>query len=246
MAKKNQEGCGCTCLVLGGLAYVIASQRDEDGLGDALGGIGVCISIWLIYRLIYRIYRSFKARSLRKKIRSKVLSLRKELIRVGDALSKCIERNFIVEPCSRCLESQMLYEDLSPNARSVQYACASCGKKRRAAAGNKQAEEALDLKTQFDATISELGLLCGNDVSVTVPFSTAESPLPYEQTTREPIREAVRSEVWRRDGGQCVKCGSKQNLQFDHIIPVSKGGATTVRNLQLLCGACNGAKGSKI
>ena len=231
MAKKNQEGCGCTCLVLGGLACVIASQRDED----ALGGIGVCIAIWLIYRLMYRIYRSFKARSLRK-----------ELIRVGDALSKCIERNFIVEPCSRCLESQMLYENLSPNARSVQYACANCGKKRRAPAGNEQAEEALDLKTQFDATISELGLLCGNDVSVTVPFSTAESPLPYEQTTREPIREAVRSEVWRRDGGQCVKCGSKQNLQFDHIIPVSKGGATTVPNLQLLCGACNGAKGSKI
>jgi hypothetical protein len=56
---------------------------------------------------------------------------------------------------------------------------------------------------------------------------------------REPIPQDVMDKVWNRDGGRCIKCGSKENLEFDHIIPVSKGGATTYRNLQLLCKNCN-------
>jgi len=77
-------------------------------------------------------------------------------------------------------------------------------------------------------------------------FESPAAPLPYEQTTRTAIPEAIRSEVWRRDSGQCVQCASKQNLQFDHIIPVSRGGATSVANLQLLCQPCNGSKGKRI
>ena len=41
-------------------------------------------------------------------------------------------------------------------------------------------------------------------------------------------------------------CGSQKNLEFDHIIPVSKGGANTARNLQLLCQDCNRHKSDKI
>ena len=70
--------------------------------------------------------------------------------------------------------------------------------------------------------------------------------MPYERTTRTPIGEAVRSEVWRRDLGQCVVCGAKESLEFDHIIPLAKGGASSVRNLQLLCKACNLKKGAEI
>lgn len=62
------------------------------------------------------------------------------------------------------------------------------------------------------------------------------------KSSREPIAEEVRMYVWRRDGGKCVKCGSQRNLEFDHIIPVSKGGSNTERNIQLLCEACNRQK----
>ncbi len=63
---------------------------------------------------------------------------------------------------------------------------------------------------------------------------------------REPIPQKVKNDVWNRDGGKCVKCDSNENLEFDHIIPFSKGGASTFRNLQLLCEPCNRKKSAKI
>ena len=63
---------------------------------------------------------------------------------------------------------------------------------------------------------------------------------------RERISEAVRMFVWRRDEGKCAECGSRADLEFDHIIPVVEGGATTERNIQLLCGLCNRKKGRRV
>ena len=63
---------------------------------------------------------------------------------------------------------------------------------------------------------------------------------------REPIPQDVMDAVWNRDGGKCVRCGKSEKLEFDHIIPVSKGGASTYRNLQLLCENCNRTKSDKI
>lgn len=61
---------------------------------------------------------------------------------------------------------------------------------------------------------------------------------------REPIPRAVRLAVWERDGGRCVACGSRFDIQYDHVIPVAAGGATSVENLQILCAECNRAKGA--
>ena len=60
------------------------------------------------------------------------------------------------------------------------------------------------------------------------------------------IQQRVKDEVWRRDEGKCVKCGSRERLEYDHIIPFSKGGSNTARNIELLCEGCNRRKGSKI
>ena len=64
--------------------------------------------------------------------------------------------------------------------------------------------------------------------------------------SREPIPQEIQDKVWNRDGGKCVKCGSREKLEFDHIIPFSKGGSNTYRNLQLLCEKCNRLKSNKI
>jgi holliday junction DNA helicase RuvB len=69
---------------------------------------------------------------------------------------------------------------------------------------------------------------------------------PVASEGRDAIPSAIRREVWRRDGGKCVKCGSRKNLEYDHIIPVSLGGSNTTRNIELLCEACNHAKSDLI
>ena len=54
------------------------------------------------------------------------------------------------------------------------------------------------------------------------------------------IPASVKLEVWKRDKGCCVKCGSHENLHFDHIIPYSKGGSSLVAdNIQILCAKHN-------
>ena len=60
------------------------------------------------------------------------------------------------------------------------------------------------------------------------------------------IPKAVKHEVWKRDRARCVECGSRERLEYDHIIPVSKGGSSTARNVQLLCEQCNRSKAAKI
>ena len=60
------------------------------------------------------------------------------------------------------------------------------------------------------------------------------------------IPSKVRNEVWGRDEGKCVICGSQDNLHFDHIIPLSRGGGYTSKNIQILCSNCNLKKSNKI
>ena len=61
------------------------------------------------------------------------------------------------------------------------------------------------------------------------------------------IPTKVKVEVWQRDHGRCVVCGSETNLHFDHIIPVSKGGTSlTAENIQLLCAKHNLEKSDQI
>jgi len=61
------------------------------------------------------------------------------------------------------------------------------------------------------------------------------------------IPSEVKKEVWKRDGGKCVLCGSTKNLHFDHDLPFSRGGTSLiVKNIRLLCAKCNLSKSDKI
>ena len=57
----------------------------------------------------------------------------------------------------------------------------------------------------------------------------------------------LRRRVIERDGIHCVYCDddlSNAEIHMDHVIPESKGGATTYANLQVTCRKCNLAKGT--
>lgn len=64
---------------------------------------------------------------------------------------------------------------------------------------------------------------------------------------RRIIPTSVKLAVWKRDGGACRECGSRDHLHFDHILPYSKGGTSdNPENIQLLCMRHNLSKGARI
>ena len=62
------------------------------------------------------------------------------------------------------------------------------------------------------------------------------------------ISDKLRYQVLKKDNFKCCACGaspakdSSVELHIDHIIPFSKGGDTTIDNLQTLCSKCNFGK----
>ena len=61
--------------------------------------------------------------------------------------------------------------------------------------------------------------------------------------------EELRQAVFERDNyicQYCGRCGAGVDLEIDHIIPVSKGGKTDMRNLITACRACNRAKRNRL
>lgn len=60
------------------------------------------------------------------------------------------------------------------------------------------------------------------------------------------ISRDVRQRVWQTYGGRCVDCGASDYLEYDHIIPHSKGGSNDENNIQLLCRRCNLKKSDHI
>lgn len=57
--------------------------------------------------------------------------------------------------------------------------------------------------------------------------------------------KAIRDKVFQRDGFRCQYCGSKTDLECDHINPVYNGGLPLMENLQTLCARCNWKKGNE-
>ena len=80
------------------------------------------------------------------------------------------------------------------------------------------------------------------------PLFFSAEPFTETQEGRNMTRtipRAVMLKVVRRDGQVCAIC--KRNvlddeIEFDHIIPFSRGGATSAENLRVLCGECNRKK----
>jgi len=92
----------------------------------------------------------------------------------------------------------------------------------------------------------EVQLLCVDCSKDYVEISTPKDNESDNLKRSRRIPTKVQDQVWRRDEGRCVQCGSNENLEFDHIIPFSRGGSNTKRNVQLLCETCNRKKSGNI
>jgi 5-methylcytosine-specific restriction endonuclease McrA len=61
---------------------------------------------------------------------------------------------------------------------------------------------------------------------------------PSSRAWSQPGAPLIREQVLKRDGC-CVRCGSTEDLEVDHVTPVSAGGETTPDNLRTLCAGCH-------
>jgi hypothetical protein len=104
-----------------------------------------------------------------------------------------------------------------------------------------------DNLTSQDVTALALQMQRAKDEALEVAHAEMRGEEAVEAAgRRQPMPEHVRHEVWRRDQGRCVDCGSRERLEFDHIIPISKGGSNTARNIELRCEPCNRRKAAEI
>jgi 5-methylcytosine-specific restriction endonuclease McrA len=76
-------------------------------------------------------------------------------------------------------------------------------------------------------------------------FAATSSPrkaTPRKSDNPRHIPARVKREVWKRDHGRCTfvgdgghRCDSRRDLEFDHVVPVARGGEATSSNLRLRC-----------
>ena len=74
-----------------------------------------------------------------------------------------------------------------------------------------------------------------------------DSEVVFKHKTKRFPSERLKVQVLMRDGNKCRLCGitvTGESIHFDHILAWSKGGETTLENIQVLCETHNLAKGN--
>lgn len=92
---------------------------------------------------------------------------------------------------------------------------------------------------------------CAPEKTKNMPNKTVIHTKTGKNTCRK-ISDKLRYQVLKRDNFKCCACGASPakdatiELHIDHIIPWSKGGETTIDNLQTLCSRCNLGKSDSL
>jgi len=149
-------------------------------------------------------------------------------------LQSNLNQIFIILPCLKCGEKNFTVLRSNTSYDAIELECAVCKKRNWIKTDTELHTEYIET---FDDWV-ELGQPF--ELLITSTFNADDL------RKREKIPSHIRREVWRRDGGKCVNCGSRENLEYDHIIPFSKGGSNSTRNIELLCQKCNREKTNKI
>ena len=106
-------------------------------------------------------------------------------------------------------------------------------------------------KGGYEVVVGELingDLISYDNYEIAPQRVTIASPKKTDEDTHRTKRNipvTLRYQIMKRDNFKCVLCGASPakdpsvELHIDHIIPWSKGGESTIENLQTLCSKCN-------
>lgn len=103
--------------------------------------------------------------------------------------------------------------------------------------------------TWYKALESFIKYISENDFEDSTEKQEADIATIIKHKTKREPSDRLKVQVLMRDGNRCRICGVEcsgglHNIHFDHIKPWSKGGETTLDNLQVLCSHCNEALGN--
>lgn len=86
-----------------------------------------------------------------------------------------------------------------------------------------------------------------NEVTDINSTEKQDKEIVFKHKTKRFPSERLKVQVLMRDGNKCRLCGitvTGDYIHFDHILAWSKGGETTLDNIQVLCETHNLAKGN--
>lgn len=224
--------------------------------------IGMILLIFLFFAI---------AESSRKSTLENYLPIMKEVDEKWRVVLKGLGN--MTKKCSRCGESTFQIWNIYTND-SIEIRCKSCKKKRNIDRQlliliKEENDIEISLTSLANRTVNRINTFQNKDAgwnnytqyvdNFCFDFSyragkwwrsmTFRPQIPREPQntdTSRYIKKEVKKKVWIRDEGKCVECGSTENLEFDHIIPHSKGGSNRTKNIQILCKSCNLKKSARI
>lgn len=101
----------------------------------------------------------------------------------------------------------------------------------------------------FDEAVQELSskqyFEFDDEGAVYLAIPEEQRPQNVTSYRKRPVSKGKAARVFFRDGNACLRCGSRDRLTVDHVIPESKGGNASLDNLQTLCHSCNSWKSVK-
>ena len=99
----------------------------------------------------------------------------------------------------------------------------------------------LGMNRLIEEWVKRTGKYCGYPYVIEHLKRKFTNPKKYDRY----INDEIKRDALIKYHNKCVYCGSKKELEFDHIIPVSKGGGNEFNNIQILCKKCNRKKSNK-
>lgn len=101
------------------------------------------------------------------------------------------------------------------------------------------AEVQLEGKPMSQYSLNEKNALFYPILKTAIALANQTKVAKVEGLPSRHIPREVRQRVWQKYGGRCAECNATEYLEFDHVIPHSRGGSNAEGNIQLLCRMCN-------